>query len=164
MQDGIRQFRKALKLAGPREVSVGYQTVYLYRLSVLRRRQVGYSRDLNGKSLISGRRGAWRDTWLVVGHDDLCGDPIFVDLSDLRFPVFTAPHGTNRWDPTLIAASFEQFLTGLKLVQSLSRGRTSPVALEEKPLTRTERAALRRGVRSLGSGIDAAFWLDWFEC
>jgi hypothetical protein len=105
----------------------------------------------------------WQETWLVIGFDEMCGDPIFVDLAKPEYPVYTAMYGTGQWDPSLVAASFEGFVAALKLVHASSRGRHNPVALEKKALSRAERSALRKGLRCIGAHADMDFWLGWFE-
>jgi hypothetical protein len=41
--------------------------------------------------------GDWKPNWLVIGFEDLCGDPLFVDIESAGFPVFTAAHGMENW-------------------------------------------------------------------
>jgi hypothetical protein len=71
--------------------------------------QLGYSATPDGASLVGGD-GGWRREWLAIGYETLCGDPIFVDLSDEQLPVFTAPHGEGVWTPTRVEASLAAFL------------------------------------------------------
>lgn len=72
--------------------------------------QVGYSRTEDGVSLISGKRGGWRGSWLVVGHESDLFDPLFVDCARRELPVYTAPHGEGSWSPVLLCKSFSAFL------------------------------------------------------
>jgi hypothetical protein len=83
--------------------------VELYAPAELEAGQVGYSVDVEGRSLIGGD-GGWRAEWVVIGIETLLGDPIFVDVTTPQLPVFTAMHGMGKWDPELIADSLEQFL------------------------------------------------------
>lgn len=57
---------------------------------------------------------SWRKSWVLIAESSLLGDPYFLDVAKLDAegdcPVFTAMSGQDRWNPTLAASSFEQFL------------------------------------------------------
>jgi hypothetical protein len=125
--------------------------------------QVGYAVDPSGRSLTGRRKGAWRSSWLVIGHDTMCGDPVFVDLAQPAWPVYTAMHGRGAWDPTPIATSFEGFVQGMQVMKRVSRGRTSPAGLERKPLWPDELSKVKQDLRCLGTAAEQQFWLMWFE-
>jgi len=73
--------------------------------------QVGYAvHGLTGEDLTTGPN-AWHSAWLVIGTDDLTGDPYFVDLARPSFPVFTAMHGAGRWDAQRVSRSLKGFLS-----------------------------------------------------
>ena len=163
MHDVLTQFRAALDSAEPRAVSVGYRSLTLFSSPELEAQQVGYSRDQTGRDLAGDTDGAWQHSWLVVGTEDLCGDPIFVDLAGPGFPVYTAMHGEGAWRPTLLALSFESFLQGLREVERLSNRRTNPKDLAARPLSPAEHAGLLDVLACLGADVDRAFWTDWFE-
>jgi hypothetical protein len=84
-----------VELFGPDEVDSG---------------QVGYSISLQGESLVGDEDGDWKVEWLVIGIDEGLGDPLFVDLSDQRFPVYQAIAGQGAWDPDALAPSLDSFL------------------------------------------------------
>src|SRR5690349_20244544 len=142
----LERFREALaEIAG--QVSVGYRAVHVFSPAELDGGQVGYARDPKGRDLTGGREGDWRKSWIVCGYEDMCGDPVFVDLAELEWPVFTAAHGGGAWEPILIAKSFRSFCEALAEVGRLSKGWSSPAELEEHPLTEKERGAF---VKHLG--------------
>ena len=158
-----RTFRLAFQQARPRSVNVGYAGLTLLSARSLAKGQVGYARDPKGRSLTGRRKGAWRETWVVIGHETMCGDPIFVDLARPGWPVYTAMHGEGVWDPVPVARSFEGFVEGMQVMERASRGRSSPVALERKPLRPAELAKLKKNLRCLGAAAEQQFWLMWFE-
>jgi len=55
--------------------------VYLHSVEELDDAQVGYSADPAGRTLVGTEEREWRERWLVIGSEDLCGDPLFVDVS-----------------------------------------------------------------------------------
>jgi len=61
--------------------------------------QVGYSVTEDGRSLTGDADGDWRPTWIVIGTEELTGDPLFVDLDTPHLAVYTAMHGMGDWDP-----------------------------------------------------------------
>jgi hypothetical protein len=56
----------------------------------------------------------WKASWVVIGESSLLSDPYFLDVSRIDpegdCPVFTAMSGQDKWQPTLAASSFAQFL------------------------------------------------------
>ncbi len=82
--------------------------------------------ELAAANAPSTERGAdWKPTWFLFAESSLLGDPYFLDLgsrdSEGDCPVRTAMSGQDRWQPTLAASSFAQFLriigAGLKLAK-----------------------------------------------
>jgi hypothetical protein len=110
----------------PREVSIGYETIRIFRPEDIASMQAGYSRSPDGTSLVGSGAGDWLPQWTVIGCGEMCGDPIFVDTSAAGFPVFTAIHGEGRWDAKKIAVSLKAFGEALAALAVLARGpRTS---------------------------------------
>jgi hypothetical protein len=162
MTDALAEFQKALTTAGPREISTGYQTVYLFGVADLDEGQLGYSRDPQGRDLTGDGEGDWRKSWLAIGYEEMCGDPIFVDLSSLGFPVYTAIHG-GPWRPNLIAATFDGFVRAMTALEPYAAGRGSPVELEANPLSEADRRRLDADLACLGRDADKDFWTSWFD-
>lgn len=89
----IAKYTKKLNDLSFHEVTIGYTIIYLFAEAELSEGQKGYSVEPNGKSLVGEKDGEWKSSWLVIGFEELCGDPIFVDLDSEHLPVFTAVHG-----------------------------------------------------------------------
>jgi hypothetical protein len=68
----------------------------------------------------------WKPSWVVIGESSLLGDPYFLDVSKLDpegdCPVYTAMSGQERWNPTLAASSFAQFLRILSTAMEIAAG------------------------------------------
>ena len=68
----------------------------------------------------------WKPAWVVVGESSLLGDPYFLDTSkpdpEGDCPVYTAMSGQERWQPTLAASSFAQFLRILSTAMEIAAG------------------------------------------
>ncbi len=68
----------------------------------------------------------WKASWIVVGESSLLGDPYFLDVSkpdpEGDCPVYTAMSGQDRWNPTLAASSFAQFLRILTTAMEIATG------------------------------------------
>ncbi len=140
------------------EVSFGYETIRISRLPELERLQIGYSISLTGEDLTGDKNGDWLRKWVVIGYEELCGDPIFIDASEEGFPVFTAAHGEGRWDAKQIAVSLEGFGRALSAIADVAKGREYPVALGKNPLTTSERETTLDAIRSSNPGVDLEFW------
>ena len=134
-------------------VSIGYGTIDLIPARDLASAQQGYGDADCG----------WQPEWLVVGHEELCGDPLFIDTDDEDFPVYTAEHGTGAWRPRLIAFSFRHFGQILEHLSELSRGRSNPVELERRPVSASERVAFMEFIRRDSPDVDFGFWESLLE-
>jgi hypothetical protein len=142
----------------PTEVSFGYATIQMYRPSELEQYQVGYSVNPAGVSLIGGNNGDWHKEWLVIGHEGRCGDPLFIDVSQDGYPVYTAMHGEGRWDPVSIADSLHDFGHALSAIADIAKGREHPVALKANPLKKEEKEATLATIRRHNPTADLDFW------
>jgi len=68
----------------------------------------------------------WKPSWVVIAESSLLGDPYFLDVSKLDpegdCPVYTAMSGQERWNATLAASSFAQFLRILSTAMEIAAG------------------------------------------
>lgn len=82
-----------------------------------------YPADEIGTSVPSGE---WKASWVVIGESSLLGDPYFLDVSkpdpEGDCPVYTAMSGQDRWNPTLAASSFAQFLRIIATAMEIAAG------------------------------------------
>ncbi|MEI7893492.1 MAG: hypothetical protein WCI05_10385 [Myxococcales bacterium] len=73
-----------------------------------------------------GGHADWKPPWVVIGESSLLGDPYFLDVSkpdpEGDCPVYTAMSGQDRWNPTLAASSFAQFLRILAIGMEVAAG------------------------------------------
>jgi hypothetical protein len=147
----------ALKSILPR-VSFGYETIYVFRSPELEAQQIGYSVSPAGKSLAGTRDGDWLSEWVVIGYEELCGDPIFIDASKSGFPVYTAMHGEGSWRPVKIAVSLEEFGHTLAAIAGVAQGREYPAALARNPLPQSEKDAALSEIQRRNPDVDLEFW------
>jgi len=146
------------------EVSFGVGGLLLFEAAEVDARQVGYSVAPDGSSLCGGS-GRWRPTWIVIGYETACGDPLFIDTSDPALPVFTAVHGEGMWNPVKIAVSAETFLESMKEFARIAVGRSNPVEQDQNPLSDDERNEFLARVTALNEGqIEAEFWDVLLTC
>jgi hypothetical protein len=150
-------YEKALEGIRSR-VSFGYNTIRVYQASELKSLQVGYSISPTGDSLTGDRDGDWLRKWVVIGYEEGLGDPIFIDTTEEAFPVYTAIHGEGRWDAKRIAVSLEAFGRALSAVADVAKNRESPVALENDPLTQSEKETTLAAIRRDNPGVKLEFW------
>ncbi|HEX4473872.1 MAG TPA: SMI1/KNR4 family protein [Polyangiaceae bacterium] len=68
----------------------------------------------------------WKPAWVVVAESSLLGDPYFLDVSkpdpEGDCPVYTAMSGQEKWNPTLAASSFAQFLRIIATAMEIAAG------------------------------------------
>ena len=83
--------------------------------------QTGFSVDREGNPLFGFDEGDWQEGWYVLGIDQSCVDPIFIDLNDPDLPIYTAMTGMGDWEEKLISENYESFLNALSLVAGLKK-------------------------------------------
>src|SRR5215208_1142108 len=137
---GMESYKQLLSSLIIPSVSLGYTTVRMFASDQLDEAQLGYSVDSSGNSLIDGSEGSWKREWLVIGYEDLCGDPIFIDTDAPGCPVYTAAHGEGDWQAKRIAASLKSFAQAMSEVARIAKGRETAVELEANPIKAQERA------------------------
>jgi len=68
----------------------------------------------------------WKPSWVIIGESSLLSDPYFLNVSKLDpegdCPVYTAMSGQDKWQPTLAASSFAQFLRILSTAMEIAAG------------------------------------------
>jgi len=140
------------------EVSIGSTTLHFISREETVEAQLGYSIGSNGEDLTGDEDGDWKKSWEVIGYEDLCGDPIFVDHSSEGSPVFTAMHGMGEWRSTAISDSFDAFNKSLRIVAEIAVGRENPVKLEANPISLAEIEGALETIRALNPNSEIEFW------
>jgi hypothetical protein len=143
----------------PTTTAVGDSTVRISRPAELNHYQTGFAVGPNGVSLCGDCHGDWRRSWVVIGLECDCGDPVFIDTSIEGYPVYTAWHGQGWWDQRPVAVSLEAMRETLITVAEATRGRETSLALTQNPLSVLEREAMLETIRSQNPGIDLFFWV-----
>lgn len=142
----------------PTSVSLGYSTIEICAPTQLEDAQLGYAYDLQGNSLVGQSAGDWQANWLVIGHEGLCGDPIFVDRQEDGLPVYTAIHGVGSWEPVMIATKLQNFVETLKIIEEIAKGRETPVLLERNPISSDQKEKVLTKIRNTTQINEVEFW------
>ena len=142
----------------PNHVSIGVTTIRIYRPDELGAGQIGYSRKSTGQSISGVKDGDWRENWVVIGYDASNGDPLFIDIEQPNFPVYTAAAGQGRWDQEPVAKSLHSFRKALLVLLDLSKGRENPVLLERNPIPKSERGSFISEFERDNPGVGSQFW------
>ncbi len=148
-------------LSGVKDVSFGYSEINFFSSGGLMEGQTGYSIDEDGNSLVTGQRGDWKSTWIVIANDDL-GDPIFVDTANKNLPFFTAEHGEDYWKAIPVASSLDNFKIIIEGLQKLSVGRQTPVDLEKNPLSKHDLQYFLNMVRNTNRKKAVSYYWEVF--
>jgi hypothetical protein len=116
------RFRAFLLAANPKQVETltPVERVRLFPAEELAKAQEGIRASREGSAL------EWKNNWILVAESALLGDPYFLDLSKVDAegdcPVYTAMSGQDRWNPTLAASTFAQFLRILTTAMETAAG------------------------------------------
>ena len=108
----------------PGQYEFGVVDLLLFSNDIFDKYQVGFSIDGDGNPLFGFDEGDWQEGWYVIGIEQNCFDPIFVDLNDPDLPIYNAMIGMGSWEENLICESYQSFLCALQLVKDL-KGRYS---------------------------------------
>ena len=138
-------------------VSIGYAGISLVPLDELEPAQNGYG------VVLEESQTDWRHEWIVIGNEERCGDPIFIDSDDDEYPVYTAAHGIGEWTPQLVAFTFRHFVEVLQQLQVFSRGRANPAQLQRHPVTHEEGEKFIDFIRRTSPEVDFTFWRGLYE-
>lgn len=159
----IEEVLRILESASVSEVSLGYNAIVLFDANEFEKAQLGYRSGVSGEDLTGSKKGDWLDSWYVIGEDEFLGDPIFVDINQVQFSVYTAVHGVGFWEPEQLAISLENFLVILKELTRLSKQRETPNAFRDHPLTDEESERLLDTIEKANPGISMDYWESWLE-
>ena len=99
------------------EIDVGEEeamTICLYSRQEFEEGQLGYRHNHLGESFIGVEEGDWKESWYVIGYDELLGDPIIIDIHKQHFPVYTAISGEGEWEPEILFPSLKLFIKKVK--------------------------------------------------
>jgi len=96
------------------DVEVGLSIIHLYSKEEFDDAQIGYRVTKKGDKITE-----WiGDNYYVIGNDSCCGDPIIVDISDEKLPVYSMFH--DDWSMLdKITESYEQYLDILKEISKM---------------------------------------------
>jgi hypothetical protein len=149
-----------LKSAG--DISLGCSEINFCTIENIEDNQTGYGTDTDGNTLMTGNVGDWLKQWIVIATDQL-GDPIIVDTQLPNYPVFSAIHGEGKWEPFLIANSLANFKKIIGLIKQVSKNRTTPVEIENNPITKEELNRVVDDILKIDTGADISFWKSFLE-
>jgi hypothetical protein len=153
------KYWKARASLGFDQINFGIGGVSLLKESEIEEAQRGYSIASDGSSLCSGKEGAWKPDWIVVGHDTACGDPLIVDVADPELPILRDFNGQGEWRPTGIAISLDAFVLSLKEFARIASGRGTPTERDANPVTTAERDGFLTRVSEVNHGrAEMDFW------
>lgn len=152
-------YLKARQALGIDEIKFGAGGIRLFTADEIEKGQVGYRVTPDGKSLCSEVEGAWQPSWIAIGYETACGDPLFIETAEPSLPVLTAIHGEGTWEPMPIALSFDAFAECVREFARIAQHRNNPVELDALPLPEAVRSAFLRRVDELNQGeFESDFW------
>jgi hypothetical protein len=157
------QYLQHLEQASIRRVEVGHQAVELLDGEALGDAQLGFAVGPDGEDLTSAEPHAWKAHWLVIAIEESLGDPIFLDTADPALPVYTVGHDMDWSAPHRIADSFEGFVDALHWVHETAGGETTPVELEQRPLSDEDLERLVARVINRNPNAEEYFWRSFFR-
>jgi len=146
-----------------RDVSFGYESIELFKmLEEVEKGQLGFSIGAKGEDLTGLDDGDWKKEWCVIGRSSLMGDPIFTDLSNLDYPIYTAAVGSGEWKPKLISLSFIKFMEALKLMEAYSSSIDNVPLDENESYSKSDAHKVLMEIIKLNDNkISVAFWEGW---
>ncbi|AGX44771.1 hypothetical protein [Clostridium saccharobutylicum] len=123
-QNGIRLLNddtkeKLLQLKSEVQKIEDFINIRIFALDDLENKQIGYSIDSDGNSLVSDEQGSWKSEWIVIGNEVLCGDPIIIDATKFGVPVSLLTHGMGDWtDGINLSESLDKFTNEIKSINN----------------------------------------------
>ena len=141
------------------DISLGVGGLQLFPASEIEGEQTGYSVKKDGTSLVTDADGGWKASWIVIGCEKSCGDPLILDTSNAALPVLSDFSGQGRWDPVPISPSLEAFLSSFEKFAKLAAGRSTPMERDANPVSDEERGAFLVEIEKInGESMNPDFW------
>lgn len=144
-------------------VSIGYKGIHFFEAEHVTDEQVGYSVTMDGLSLVTGKRGDWKEEWLAIGYEEDSDEPVFVNMKTAALKVSSAQHGEDGWDPFYIADSLDNLRNIVQLLQTVSGGRANPEELEGNPISDEERQKVLQEIKRQNPQSEPWFWELFLE-
>ncbi len=63
-----------------KNISLGYDEIYIFEIDNIEKGQIGYSIDEEGNKLTTEDERSWNSNWLVIGYSENTGDPFLLIL------------------------------------------------------------------------------------
>jgi hypothetical protein len=150
------RYRNFLLSANPANVET---VTPIERVRLVPAEQLVASQDLVKRG--DGAPAEWKASWVIIGESALLGDPYFLDVSkpdpEGDCPVYTAMSGQDKWQPTLAASSFAQFLRILATAMETAGGFGDAIMDDEDE--DSFRDALKPRVKTIdGAALRAGHW------
>ncbi|WP_283749441.1 thiamine transporter [Bacillus mycoides] len=101
-QPKIAELLKRIETSKQQDIELGSYEIYVFSENELEKGQIGYRYDKHKNSLISEESGKWKEEWIVIGYETDMGDPVFVNVADDAYLVYTVERGTETWQPVHI--------------------------------------------------------------
>lgn len=137
-------------------ISTKSNGISFFSIKNIKDEQVGYRLNAYGKSLIGTEKGDWKKSWVVIGFENLLGDPIFVDFNKPELPVFTSIQDADKWTEKYIAISLDNFQIILKDLKEISN-------LKSSIISKVESDELLEKIKIDNKWMDVEFWRDFLE-
>lgn len=147
------------------QVSFGITSIHIFRSDELAPLQIGYSVTPDGDPLPCKDEHQWGANWLVIGFDETCMDPLFIDTSEDAFPVYQGLRGDGElsgggaWNAFPVSDTLGGFGHALRALSEAAKGRESPEALVENPLSEDAMKTTLATIREHNPELDdLEFW------
>ena len=125
----MKDYSKLLEANVISTLSFGITEISISDVENIEKAQIGYGVDSRGEKI-----EAWPEHWIVIGHENLSGDPIFIDLEEEDIAVCTAMEGMGDWSEVLISKSLKGFIDSLQFLAHYSN--QPPIKEDAKELIR----------------------------
>lgn len=143
--------------------TIGYKGIDFLMTDEVEAEQDIFTKDSHGRTLITGKRGDWKEEWLVIGYEDLSGNPIFVNTKSPVLRVSSAQTDDYGWDPFYIAESIDNLKGIVELLQTVAQGRADENELEANPISDEERQRILDEIKKQNPNVDMWFWAGFLE-
>ena len=103
-QPKIAELLKRIETSKQQDIELGSYEIYLFSENELEKGQIGYRYDKHKNSLIS-KEGVenGKKEWIVIGYETDMGDPVFVNVAEDTYLVYTAERGTETSQTRLVS-------------------------------------------------------------
>lgn len=155
----LKNYLQFLNELNETRLALGFRVLNLIPGDKLAEEQHIYRFQLSG---LGKSKEQWNPDWLVIGHDEM-GMPVFANIKEKDWPVFTGTHDDKGWNVYKIAPDLGSFFRFLSWILPFCEGREDMEKLREHPIDEKKADEVIDKIEKQVQDGAAWYWELWLQ-